>query len=195
MRNLKFVRALMFFAAFAAAVAGSNAQAVEKTVVVDVSGIQSYDLVGTPGNTVLVFDVGSLATITSVSWNFTFTAYDPSWLADFEVHFGSTAGLDGVVFTPSDTWDAGTESHSGSANLVDLGLSFDVGADGKLRIEFAENYKDLGAGVADGQWDSGTLTIGYDNHLAAAVPEPETYAMMMLGLGIVGALARRRRRV
>lgn len=194
MRNLKFVRALMFFAAFAAAVAGTNAQAVEKTQVIDVSGIQSYDLAGTPGNTVLTFDVGSLATITSISWNFTFTAYDPSWLADFEVNFGSTAESF-VVFTPSDTWNAGTESHSGSANLVNLGLSFDVGTDGKLRIEFAENFKDLNAGIADGQWDSGTLTIGYDNHLAAAVPEPETYAMMMLGLGLVGALARRRRRV
>lgn len=194
MKSLKLVRALMFFAAFTAAMAGGVAQAAVKSQVVDVTGIQSYDEVGTPGNTVVVLDLGAFATVNTISWNFTLTAYEPSWLADFEVHFSSSAGFDGVYFTPSTTWDYGTESHSGSENLADLGLSFNVGADGKLHIEFAEGWKDLPAGVADGQWDSGTLTIGYDDHIAA-VPEPETYAMLLLGLGAVGAIARRRRQV
>ncbi len=188
MRNLKFVRALMFCVAFAAAFAGGAASAADKTQVVNVAGIQSYDLYGEAGNTVVELNLGALAHVTGISWNFNITAYDPSWLADMEVHFSSSAGSDGVVFTPSDTFDAGTEHHEGSANLVDLGLDFKVGADGKLRIEFSENYKDLGPGEADGQWDSGNFTINY----VSAVPEPSTYGMMVLGLAVMGAVARRR---
>lgn len=188
MRNLKFVRALMFFAAITAALAGGAVQAAESTKVVNVAGIKSYDLYGEAGNTVLELNLGALAHITSISWNVNYTAFDPSWLADMEVHFGPSSGNDGVVFTPSITEEGGSEHSDGSANLVDLNLDFKVGADGKLRIEFSESYKDLGVGEADGQWDSGTFTIGY----VSAVPEPSSYAMMLLGLVAVGAIARRR---
>jgi len=44
---------------------------------------------------------------------------------------------------------------------------------------------------------SGTVTaqtyITGNSSIAAAVPEPETYAMLLAGLGVVGAVARRRR--
>jgi PEP-CTERM motif len=41
-------------------------------------------------------------------------------------------------------------------------------------------------------------TVGFDNvtmraHIATAVPEPETYAMMLAGLGLLGFAARRRK--
>lgn len=53
-------------------------------------------------------------------------------------------------------------------------------------------------GFAAGNADSGTLTQYYDNFSLAspaivAVPEPETYALMLVGLGLVGIAARRRR--
>ncbi len=185
MRNLKCVRALMFFVAMAA---GGAVAAAEQHQMVNVAGIQSYDLQGEPGNTVIELNLGALSQVTSIAWNFNITAYDPSWLADMEVHFSSSAGADGVVFAPSDTWDSGTEHHEGSADLVDLGLDFKVGADGKLRLEFSENYKDLGPGEADGQWDSGNFTVGY----VSAVPEPSSYALLLLGLVAIGAVARRR---
>ncbi len=37
------------------------------------------------------------------------------------------------------------------------------------------------------------LSSSYSNTVAAAVPEPESYAMLLVGLGVIGAIARRRR--
>jgi hypothetical protein len=191
MRTLKLVRALMFFAAFAAAVAaGGAAQAAVKTQVIDVTGITAQGAYGDPANTIIELDLGALAQVTSISWDFTITAYPPSWLYDLEIHFSTSAGFDGVVFTPSFTFDSGSEHHTGSAILDDLGLAFNVGADGKLLIEFADYFKDFPAGQAEGAWNSGSISIGY---ITSAVPEPATYAMLMLGLIVVGAMARRRR--
>jgi len=186
MRKLKFVRALMFFAAVAAA---GIAGAAEQYQVVNLTGIQSYDVAGTPGNAVIDLNLGALAQVTSVSWNFDITAHDPSWLSEMQVSFTASNG-DGVVFSASGTDESGSEHQEGSVNLNDLGLAFNVGADGKLHLEFSEIYKDLPPGQADGQWDSGSFTIGY----VSAVPEPSTYAMMTLGLLAVGAVARRRQR-
>jgi len=186
MRNTKFVRALMFFVAVTSA---GIAAAAEQHQVVNVAGIQSYDLQGEPGNTVIDLNLGALAQVTSISWNFDITAHDPSWLSDMQVSFTPSSG-DGVAFTASGTNASGSEHQQGSADLIDLGLAFKVAADGKLHLEFSENFKDLAPGQADGQWDSGSFTIGY----VSAVPEPSTYAMMMLGLLAVGAVARRRQR-
>ena len=50
-------------------------------------------------------------------------------------------------------------------------------------------------GDVEGSWRSVAGTIGSPGQtsFAAAVPEPETYAMMVAGLCVVGAMARRRR--
>ncbi|WP_332856448.1 PEP-CTERM sorting domain-containing protein [Duganella sp. S19_KUP01_CR8] len=184
MRNLKFVRALMFFVAMAA---GGAAAAAEQFQVVNVAGIQSYGEFGEAGNTIIELNLGALAQVTSIAWNVDTTANSPSWLSELEVHFSPTSGS-GVYLTPSATEDSGSEHNEGSAILADLGLTLNVGADGKLRLEFSDGYKDLGPGEADGQWDAGSITIGY----VSAVPEPSTYGMMLLGLAAMGVVARRR---
>lgn len=45
----------------------------------------------------------------------------------------------------------------------------------------------------NGAFMNGSGEIGSPGAIAAAVPEPETYAMLLAGLGLVGAIARRRR--
>ncbi|RQO57385.1 PEP-CTERM sorting domain-containing protein [Paucibacter sp. KBW04] len=159
------------------------------TLVVDVTNIQSVDELGSPDNTVLTFNVGANTVINSLTWDVSLRANSPSWLSEIQVSFGSTSGTDGVTFSPGFGDDnSGIGSYSGSANLADYGLEFQVGADGILRLEFHEGFYD-GANPVDGVWTGGTLTFG----ITQAVPEPSTYGLMALGLIGVGFIARRRK--
>jgi PEP-CTERM motif len=54
--------------------------------------------------------------------------------------------------------------------------------------QFAVNYGD------DALVVSASLTLSQDSPNVASVPEPETYAMMLMGLGIMGAVVRRRKK-
>lgn len=164
---------------------------MDSTVVdFDVSGIPSNDSNGSPNNAVFELNVGAGAWITGIGWDVGITAYDPSWLSEMQVAFEDSSQSSGVYLTVGvgDTF-SGTASYSsgGIVDLIGLGLDFHVGADGKLRLEFFEGFDDF-PGEADGMWDRGTLSIQ-----VAAVPEPSTYALMLLGMAGVAAVARRRR--
>ena len=172
-------------AAAALALAGLSAQAA--TYVVNVAGTASTNLLGETGNTVLLVDVGANAVLDSLDWAVMLNAFSPSSLSEMQVSFGSSSGLDLITFSPAaaDTL-SGTGSYSGTLSLAGLGVA--AGADGLLRIEFSEAYKDFAVGVAEGQWVSGTLNLN-----VSAVPEPASVALVLLGLGLVGGAVRRSR--
>ncbi|MCL2875715.1 MAG: PEPxxWA-CTERM sorting domain-containing protein [Betaproteobacteria bacterium] len=67
-------------------------------------------------------------------------------------------------------------------------------ADGAI-IGFEDGIIPIGGTKID--WDYDDIVISLTNVGATlpAIPEPETYAMMLAGLGLVGAVARRRRNV
>lgn len=172
----------------------ASAFAAPIDVTVDFSGIPSNGELGDPGNFVGTVDVGANSTITSIAFNITLTAFDPSYLSEMIVAFERTDLTDGVFFTPT-PGDAfpGTASYSGFADLVDLGLAFQVGADGLLRVEFFEDWDDYWFD-ADGLW-SGSFTFGVDTVDAPApVPEPASALLLAAGLATMRYAGRRRAR-
>lgn len=149
------------------------------SIVVDVAGARSVNLQGEAGNTVWFVDIGAHAQLTSLGWAVTLNAFAPSSAADMQVSFGSASGLDMINLAPD------LLGYSGTLDLTGLGLG--AGADGLLRIEFSETFKDFAPGVAEGEWLSGQFTLG-----VSAVPEPAAAPLALLGLGLLALRSRRR---
>lgn len=158
--------------------------------VLDVAGILSYDEEGNALNTWKSMSIGANARVVGIGWNVTLFADAPSYLSEMVVSFGDSASRNLYLTVGLGDDGPGTASYDsgGVVDLVGLGFDFAVGADGMLKMEFFEDYDDF-AGDWDGRWESGTLTI----LTVQAIPEPGTYAMMALGLGALGFLARRRK--
>ena len=168
---------------------GSAAEAAGE-VNVDTTGLDSIDLLGEAGNTVLQINIGAHTRLDALSWSVRLESFARSRLAELQVSFGSASGLDAVTLAPAAA-DAfatgiGDYDYSGTVDLRGLGLA--AGADGLLRIEFSEVYKDAASGVADGRWLSGTLCFEI-----SPVPEPASAGLALGGLALVAFAAVRRR--
>lgn len=173
-------------AAAALALAGLAAQATP--VVVNVAGAQSVNLQGEAGNTVWLVDIGANAVLNSLDWAVTLSAFAPSSLSEMQVSFSSSSGLDQITLAPDAfAGFSNAGSYAGSLSLAGMGVA--TGADGLLRIEFSEGFKDFAVNVAEGRWTSGTLSFD-----VSAVPEPTGAALALMGLGVIGLRARRTRR-
>lgn len=166
--------------------------------VVNVAGVQSFGAPGAAGNTVFTLNVGAGSRITGIAYNVNITAYTPSYLSEIGLYFSDSAQSNGVYFTPGfEEPNPGTGSYADSADLIALGLAFEVGADGLLRLEFFEDFNDSSVSP-DGIWNFGTITFDVtgDNvpvDPGTDIPEPATGMLMGAGLTLIGFTARRRR--
>ena len=74
------------------------------------------------------------------------------------------------------------------APMTTYSFTFDTGKPAKLK------FKELGPSDQQGNLlDNVVLSSGPSTNLAGAVPEPATWAMMILGVGGIGAMRRRSR--
>lgn len=101
--------------------------------------------------------------------------------------------LGGSKRSDSNTVDVAFGSASGSfvvassAPLASYSVQFAPDADGSFSLSFANQGGDnLGALL---------LSVSVEQGIAAPIPEPQTYALMLVGLAAVGAAVRRRRTV
>ncbi len=200
MTIVKFIRRFLGLVTVVAVISGGMAQAnaaAPDAVIglqtplhelqVDTTGILNYDERGAENNVVLDFYIGPGTSVTSFRWDVNVTSYVGSYLSEMKITFSDTLG-NGVTFTPGDGDDFdGTMDYAGFQDLGELGLVFQVGADGILRLEFHDGYKDLAFDEPEGVWNSGTLTFGI-----TPVPEPPAFAMVLGGLLLLSMHGKRR---
>lgn len=158
------------------------------SVVLNLANVPNVDERDATSNIVYDLFVGAGARIFSLQWELTLTSYPGSYLSEMQLTFSDTQG-NGVTFTPGggDEFD-GTSNYAGFQDLRPAAQDFALGADGILRLEFHDAYKDLGFDEPEGIWNSGTLRFG-----VSVVPEPASFALALGGLIAVGAVVNRRR--
>lgn len=86
-------------------------------------------------------------------------------------NFSMTASLVGSLATLTITGGSGTQTFTHDYGAASFGSGVGVGVYGNARLD----------------------NFSTDVNSTAPVPEPETYAMLMAGLGLLGAIARRRK--
>lgn len=158
-----------------AAVAALAGTAMGTDLVLDVSGVESWDFQGDANNTILNVFVGAGATITNIAWNVNLTTLGISWADENTMTFN---GAQSINVAAGDAFTVSNANYAGSAAS---GIVLD--GSGMLSIEFHEVGFDDNANAVDSFFNSGSLTISY-------VPAPS--ALAVLGLG--GLAAGRRRR-
>lgn len=169
----------------------ASASAFAAPITVNFTDIESNGFIGDPENVVRYVDVGANSTIVGISYSLDITAFEPSWLADMVFAFERSDFLAGVFFTPGfETAAPGSASYSGSANLVDFGLDFQVGADGMLRLEFFEAFDDVPG--LDGIWNFANFTFEVEPE-SSPVPEPASALLLAAGLAAMRRASIRRR--
>lgn len=128
---------------------------------------------------------GNYATQGDTSDQFGFTLFQPSYV---------TASLTSISLDDKSNFDFSSAT-LGSNNFTDLGTETVDGAEveswalGNTLLNPGVYYVTVG-GTVDGS--SGGAFAGTIN--VSPIPEPETYALMLAGLGLVGYLGHRRRR-
>jgi hypothetical protein len=189
--RLEFLRSAFLPGLCAVACAATLASAQAATTVsFDVTGIESRNVFGSAENPVYVLQLAPFAEVTGIHFDVALTSYGPSWLSELGVFFTDTDINAGAGSFPGFGSDFnGTQRFMGFGDLVAQGLNFRVGANGLLRLEFAELSDDPEVNP-DGRWNAGLLTFD-----VSAVPEPAGYGLMAMGLLILVAKAQRRRGV
>lgn len=184
----RFLTTLGAAATFAAA---GNATAALGDLVYALDGdtdvVATFVTNGGAGFTNVLF-VASPRSITDIFNNQEAVAGDQTVLGRFspldEIRFGIDVYPDGLSGGLGATYFSGPASRNGDG--VAHAIVTDIGG-GSVRVAFEDlpgeggNYEDL------------VFTLSNAAVVAAPVPEPETYALLLAGLGIVGWAARRRR--
>jgi len=212
-QSMKHLSTLLLAAGLSAA--GSNAYAIMETE--GLSGNNTFATANSGGNG--TFEIhGDISPLQDVDiWSFSLaasTTFSVDKLVMHSVYSGGAFDIQLVLFTYNTSGAFGPGYYSVASNNGDLGtfssndlFSYNV-ADAGTYFLTVSAYQNApldafgnNLGDANGYWYEGTTFKNWSNQSFAtghyglqitAVPEADTYAMMLAGLGLVGWAARRR---
>lgn len=190
-------------AATAALLATASVSARADFVDVDIAGWQTAGEFGVVDNTFTFLNIAAGSLVTGFSYsNLAFSTQNGSWLREFTISVNNSDATQWLDWAPSlvaAEGNFGPASGSWGGPTGGPGLAFLEGGaftttDGSLFFTVYESFDDpIGDNgtTPDALVSSGVVRIFYTP--AAPVPEASTYAMMLLGLAGLGAVARRRK--
>jgi exosortase sorting signal-containing protein len=162
------------------------------TLVLDISGEDSWDALNDPSNTLLLIPLGNGSSMTGIGWDVNLATIGDSWLNEARFYFdGSDQDLSGLFLTPG----AGNSfpgvanfSSGGPLDLTDNGIpDIPILADGNLWIQLNEGFDDINDAI-DANWTAGSeLTIVYEGG-TPAVPTVGEWGLITLGVVLLGGV-------
>lgn len=162
------------------------------TIVLDISGEDSWDALNDPSNTVLLVPIPAGAAMSGIGWDVNLTTLGGSWRSEARFYFdGSDQDLTGLFLTPGfadGSSGSGSYSSGGVLDLTDNAIpDIPILGDGQLWIQLNESFDDAD-NVIDANWTAGsTLTIVYEGG-APAVPTTSEWGLIMLGVMLLGGV-------
>lgn len=125
-----------------------------------IAGIDSWDLQGDADNIVMNFDIGAGNQVTGISFDVGIASVGASWCSEADVFFTDSGLTTGVILTPgvAETNPCDLDFTSGGVDDVTM-FNVIAGADGMLRIEFAESFDDVADAVDANLRDAAAPTI------------------------------------
>lgn len=162
------------------------------TLVLDISGEDSWDALNDPSNTVLLVPLGSGSSMTGIGWDVNLSTVGGSWLSEARFYFdGSDQDLTGLFLTPgvgNSAPGVGSFSSGGPLDLTDNGIpDIPILGDGNLWIQLNESFDDAPDAI-DANWTAGsTLTIVYEGG-SPAVPTVGEWGLITLGVVLLGGV-------
>ncbi|MGK0190068.1 MAG: hypothetical protein ACI9R3_005888 [Verrucomicrobiales bacterium] len=163
---------------------------------VSIDGIDSWDGLGDPSNTILTVEVGSATTITGIAWDVQLGTIGASWLSEATYSINNVQSV--TPFNQDSPGVASTDS-GGILDLTDNGLPDITLTDSNgdfsndFTLEFHESFDDV-PGAVDANWSNGTAGTnpsGLGGLDFVLVPEPSSTALVMIS-GFAFLMRRRR---
>ena len=156
--------------------------------VIDVSGLESWDLMGDPDNPVFNIDSapgGKFGVILGFSFDFRVQTIGDSWLSDLHVNFEITDGWFHDPFWPEPFALAPGMNYGGTERFTGyFQTDVHLHPEGKFNLSFYESYDDQPDAPDAILLEGSTITVDW------FIPSPGTGAVF----GLWGMIACRRRR-
>jgi len=169
--------------------------------VIDMTGIESWDLLDDADNIIVDVNIGQGNAVTGISWDVGIATVGMSWLSEATFLISNSSGSadpNAIGVNPGAGEDASGDMQFSSGGVVDFATNglpnIAAGADGIIRLQFFESFDD-NLDAIDANWSNAVspvvaaglgITVG---QVLPPVPQVPTLSLFgMLALALVLAL-------